>query len=488
MGGVAWRIDASTRSDVFRIEPQSYAQGYKALEMSAERARVLELLRRHGWNATSFQVLEEGFAYAFDDAADACVAYVDTGRAWVVAGAPIASEAAAAGVATRFIARAEEARRRVGFFAVEDRFADASRLPSVRVGEQPTWDPSRWDESLRSAKSLREQLRRAKAKGVVARAVAASELEDEESPLRRAVEEVITRWLASRGMAPMGFLVDVQPFAFARERRYVVAEREGRIVAFLAAVPVYARGGWLLEDLVRDPAAPNGTAELVVDFAMRVLADEGSRYVTMGLAPLAGAVGWMLLARGLTRALYDFEGVRSFKAKLRPHAWEPIHLAYAPNGSANVALYDALAAFARGSFTRFGAETLLHGPAVVVRALAALLVPWTAMLAMAPSRFFPRAWVQPAWVVFDAVLAVGLFALAGRWRFWLGRVLAWAVAIDALVTWGEALLWNAPRARTLGDWAVIAIACSAPTIAAVILEGAIGHRAWMKSGPPLLDA
>jgi phosphatidylglycerol lysyltransferase len=463
--------------------------------MSAERARVLELLRRHGWNATSFQVLEEGFEYAFeetDDAAGACVAYVDTGRAWVVAGAPIASAADAANVATRFVARAEDARRRVAFFAVEDRFVEASRFPSVRVGEQPTWDPSRWDESLLGSKSLREQLRRAKAKGVVARAVAAEELEDDASPLRRAVEEVITRWLASRGMAPMGFLVDVQPFAFARERRYVVAEREGRIVAFLAAVPVYARGGWLLEDLVRDPAAPNGTSELVVDFAMRALSGEGSRYVTMGLAPLAGAVGWMRLARDSTRALYDFEGVRSFKAKLKPHAWEPIHLAYAPDGSANLALYDALAAFARGSFTRFGAETLLNGPAVVVRALAALLVPWTAILAMAPSRFFPqlfeRGVVQLAWVVFDAALAIGLFALAAKWRSGLGRALAWAVALDALVTWSEALAWNAPRARTWGDWAVIVIACAAPTIAAVILQGAVGHRAWMKSGPPRLEA
>ena len=49
--------------------------------------RVLDLLRQHGWNATSFQVLEPGFEYWFD--ADACVAYVDTGRAWVAAGAPI---------------------------------------------------------------------------------------------------------------------------------------------------------------------------------------------------------------------------------------------------------------------------------------------------------------------------------------------------------------------------------------------------------------
>ena len=454
--------------------------------IDADRPRVLELLRGHAWNATSFQVLEEGFRYAFDERAEACVAYVDTGRAWVVAGAPIASARRDCGAVTeRFIARAGAAGKRVGFFAVEERFLRATGLPRVRSGEQPTWDPRAWDATLAGAKSLREQLRRARAKGVVARAVAAEEIADPASHrMRRAVEALIARWLGSRGMAPMGFLVDVQPFEHAEERRYVVAEQGGRVVAFLAAVPVYARRGWLLEDLLRDPTAPNGTAELLFDFAMRAFAAEGSRYATLGLAPLSGASGWLRTVREWTRALYDFEGVRAFKAKLRPHAWEPIYLAYAPGTSANAALFDALAAFARGSFARFGAETLLHGPAIVVRALAALLVPWTALLAVAPARWFPFAWSRGAWVGVDAAMAVGLFALAGRWRWWLGRALAVAATLDAVLTWGEALAWNVPRAAGALDWLVVAAACLAPSVAAVILWGALGHREWMRTGAP----
>jgi phosphatidylglycerol lysyltransferase len=187
-----------------------------------------------------------------------------------------------------------------------------------------------------------------------------------------------------------------------------------------------------------------------------------------------------------SRALYDFEGVRAFKAKLRPHAWEPIYLAYAPGGSANAALFDALAAFARGSFARFGAETLLHGPAFVVRVLAALLVPWTLGLAVAPSRWFPFAWSREAWVCFNAAMAIALFALAARWRWWLGRALAVAATLDALATWGEALAWNVPRASGALDWLVAAVACGAPTAAAVILWGALEHRGWMKGGPPEL--
>lgn len=453
-----------------------------------DRARVLALLQGHAWNATSFQVLEEGFRYWFDEESGACVAYVETAGAWVVAGAPIAHGDALARVTADFVAAARAKGRRVGFFAVEERFLRATGLVSLRIGEQPTWDPQRWGETVRSAKSLREQLRRARAKGVTVRSARAAEVADPASPARGAVEALIGRWLGSRGMAPMGFLVDVQPFAFPEERRYFVAERAGRIVAFLAAVPIYARQGWLLEDLLRDPAAPNGTAELVVDAAMRALAEEGSRYATLGLAPLAGATGWLLVAREWTRALYDFEGVRAFKAKLRPHAWEPIYLAYPPGASANLALFDGLAAFARGSFARFGAETLLHGPAVVVRALGALLVPWIALLALAPARWFPFAWSRIAWVTLDVAVAVALVALSWRWRAWLARALAITATADALATWVEAIAWNAPRAAGLLDWSVVVVACLAPSLAAAILWGAIGHREWMRDEAPLLPA
>ena len=60
-------------------------------QLDAERRRVLAMLRRHGWNATSFQVLEPGFQYWFPDD-DACVAYVDTGAAWIAAGAPLTTK------------------------------------------------------------------------------------------------------------------------------------------------------------------------------------------------------------------------------------------------------------------------------------------------------------------------------------------------------------------------------------------------------------
>ena len=443
-----------------------------------QRLRVLGILKRYGANATSFQILERSFEYWFDGD-DACVAYVETGGAWVVAGAPIAALEQLSAVAERFTQHASERGRRACFFATTTRFCDrAPSFDAMQVGEQPVWDPMAWEDSVRASRSLREQLRRARAKGVVVRAVRAAEIASDPSPVRAALEMLVARWLGSREMASMGFLVDVEPFSFAEERRYLVAEREGAIVGMLAAVPVYARAGWLFEDLLRDPSAPNGTAELLVDAGMRLVAAEGSRYATLGLAPLAGTIGWLRLAREWSRALYDFHGVRAFKAKLRPNLWEPIFLSYPRGGSGNAALYDVLAAFARGSFARFGLRTLLRGPALVVRVLAALLVPWTTLIAASDAhRWFPWVWLKYTWIGFDVALVIALLVLASRWHAWLGTALAVAITVDSILTVVEALAFNVGRARSPLDWVVVAVSCAAPAFAAAVLWGAVGTRA-----------
>ena len=442
-----------------------------------ERPRVLALLKLHGWNATSFQILEPPFRYWFDGD-EACVAYVDAGGYWVAAGAPLAAEARLAEVAAHFTAEAARNRRGACFFGTERRFAQATRLSHVAIGEQPVWDPTAWPERLQRSKSLREQLRRARAKGVQVREVSAAEVAAAGTEGRRRVELLLGQWLAQKSMAPMGFLVGVELFGFAGERRFFVAEHEGVWVALLAIVPVYARAGWLFEDLLRSAAAPNGVAELLIDAAMRAVAASGSRYVTLGLAPLAGEVPPALrLARNLGAVLYDFDGVRAFKAKLLPSRWDPIDLAYASRGSAPRALQAALSAFAGGGLLRFGLATALRGPPVIVRLLAALLIPWTAALALAGGpRWFPSAGVRLAWVLFDTGLALALWRLAKRWRDGLALALASVISLDALVTLVEAAVHNLPRITGPGDGVVVGMGVAAPIAASCVMWGALSTR------------
>jgi phosphatidylglycerol lysyltransferase len=314
---------------------------------AAAPARAFELIQRHGWNATSFQTLEQGYRYFFHGGG--CVAYVARGGAWVAAGAPIASPAEIPEVLRAFLSEARRRDRRACFFASEERLLQLAegQLRSLRIGEQPVWDPRCWSETLAGRRSLREQLRRARAKGVSVRRVDPEQLEA--GATRLGIERVAARWLRSRRGIPLGFLVRLELFSHAAERACFVAESQGEIVGVAGVVPVPARSGWFIEDLLRDPAAPNGTTELLVDAVMAWASAQECHWLTLGLSPLSGDVSpFLRIARSGGRALYDFEGLRAYRAKLEPQRWLPIYLSHPPNQSGWRSLLDALLAFAPG--------------------------------------------------------------------------------------------------------------------------------------------
>lgn len=403
------------------------------MSIAAERERARQFVQRFGRDVVSWQGLESGCRYWFTD--DACVAYVDTGRAWVAAGSPWCDATRLSTVAHEFASAARRSGKRACFFGVDAPQA-LPGLAATLLGEQPLFDPGGWQDTLARQRGLREQLRRARKKGVRVRRVDAGDLAAGE-PLRRAVEAIATAWLRSRHLEPMAFLVSVEPFTFADAHRYYVAERAGAVVAFTSLVPVPALGGWLVEDSFRDDGTPNGTTELLLDAAMRDAV--GGAFVSLGLTPLSGRVpGLLRLVAALTSPLYDFGTLRAFRQRLHPDRWQSVWLVHA-HGRRWWAISDALRAFSRGSLLTFALRSLLLRPSGLPWLLALPLVPWTLALAVLAgvddrtmTGFGPAAlW---AWVAWDATLAWLLFRVARRPR---RRTLWWlsaAAGVDAAVS------------------------------------------------------
>lgn len=428
--------------------------------------RVLALLQRFGREATSFQILEPGLSYWFDG--DAVVGYGDLVGAWVAAGEPVCAPERLPEVAQGFVQAAERAGKRARFFHVSADFKQRAGCRATHVGELPVWDPREWAATVQANRSLREQIKRPRGKGVSVRAVAPREMANLQSPLRTQCDRIIRAWLQERGMSELKFMVRLHPYGFPEQRRYVVAEQAGRVIGFAVAIPVYGRQGWFIEDLVREPQAPNGTVELLIDALMRGFAEEGCHYATLGLAPLAGRVRPLLaFTRNYTTRLYNFPGVRSFKEKLRPKLWEPVFLAY-PRGELGVlAMSDVLAAFASGGLMRFGLETLVHQRSLATFVLALLLVPWTVALALIDTAtWFPSARIQYAWVGFDVLLIALMGALVLRWRARLAAAVVLLTTLDAALTTLQLLLWNVWTTRTLVAWLVVLLGCTGPLLAA----------------------
>jgi phosphatidylglycerol lysyltransferase len=387
--------------------------------------RVVDLALERGRDAMSFLAVESGMLHWFDadapEGTGACVAYVDTQGAWVAACSPLvpsdpdAQPRELARAASRFAEAARRRGRRACFFGSEAPEVDG--FSRMLVGEQPFFRPREWLEDLAWRRRLREQLRRARAKGLDVRVVPAHELAAG-LPLRFEVERLAGGWLGARHIEPMTFLVALEPFHCPEEHRYLVAEVGGRAVGFLSAVPIGRRQAWLVEDVVRSATAPNGTTESLIVALMREVRD--SEYVTLGLTPLCGAVPWPLrVVRWVSRPLFDFDGIRAFRERMHPTEWHPVWLLYPRETSSLCSVLDSLRAFAKGSLVAFAARSFARHPSGLPWVLALPLPLWTLGLAWLVivhqgSLLGFHEGALAMWTAFDAALLVILVRAAMR--------------------------------------------------------------------------
>lgn len=323
-----------------------------------EYDRARELVLEYGWNSTAYQILNPGFKLWFSTAHPAVVGYVRAGGKRVVGGAPIAADADLRDVADEFERDAAAQGSGVVYFGAEARldslYRDDASHSAILLGAQPSWDPKAWGSIVSSRASLRAQLNRARNKGVIV-ALWPSDRAEHNPELKKLLRE----WLGTRGLPPLHFLVEPETLGQLRDRRVFVATRGTLPVGFLVASPIPARDGWLTEQFVRGHEAPNGTAEMMIDAAVRWVAQQGAAYVTLGLAPLSARAGEMTSpslvirlgfkwVRAHGRRFYNFSGLDSFKAKFAPEKWEPVYALSNDRRFSIRSLYAIASAFTQG--------------------------------------------------------------------------------------------------------------------------------------------
>jgi phosphatidylglycerol lysyltransferase len=319
-----------------------------------------DVVMRLGWNATVYQILNPGLHYWFSSEPEGVIAYVTYAGVRVVAGAPVAAAEHLAQVAAGFEHDASKHRQRVCYFCAESRletiYRNNPRYAFVVLGSQPVWHPQRWETIVRGHRSLRAQLNRARNKGVQVQEWPSTKAQNH--PLLTAL---LLQWLKAKPLPTLRFLIEPNTLQRLEDRRVFVAHHADQIIGFVIASPVPQRKGWLVEQVIRGPSAPNGTAELLIDAVMKTVAAEGCPYVTLGLVPLAKGHSaastanrrWLTLTlkwvRAHGRRFYNFEGLEYFKAKLKPNHWDPIYAIVNDATFSPRILYAIAAAFSGGS-------------------------------------------------------------------------------------------------------------------------------------------
>ncbi len=302
---------------------------------SSSLARTRQLVLAHGWNSTSYQIINPGIEHWFAKTNEAVVGFVSCRGVRVVAGAPVCAGKNLKEVAFEFERDAAKVGERVCYFCAEARlesvYADSPQHAKVLLGAQPVWQPHNWVNLVAKHKSLRAQLNRARNKGV-----SIAEWSTEKAHNNPALLECLHEWLGAKGLPPLHFLVEPDTLTRLFDRRVFVAERGGEIFGLVLLSPVKQHNGWLFEQFIHRPGAPNGSVELMIDKAMRALAEDGYDYATLGLSPLStraqvapfrNPLGLRILLAWMRKhgqRFYNFDGLDAFKAKLQPERWEPV--------------------------------------------------------------------------------------------------------------------------------------------------------------------
>ncbi|MDB5325880.1 MAG: Lysylphosphatidylglycerol synthetase, domain of unknown function [Phycisphaerales bacterium] len=313
---------------------------------------------RHGRQASAYQILNPGFQYWFENELDAVAGYVRRGDWWAIASGSICPKKSEAEACRRIEADAAKDGCRVVYVCADETLkqllSTAGRHAVVTLGAEPMREPSRWPLRLKESASLRQQLNRSRNKGVTIHELSPAELAASLNELKA----VVLDWLTTRPLPAMRFLNDPRTLdGVLADRRVWVARQGGRAIAFLLASPVVMRNGYLMEHVARRRDAPNGTAELLIDAALRGFAASGCTYATLGLVVLSSHVKeqmaenprWLRtmfsFARAHGRRFYNYDGLERFREKMRPDGWEPIYLITNTPTFTPAALYAAGAAF-----------------------------------------------------------------------------------------------------------------------------------------------
>ncbi len=340
---------------------RSFSEGVSRQTASlSDRAKARELVLRHGWNTTCYQVLNPGIELWFSSVREGMIGFVLRSGVRVVAGAPICAVEDLDAVVSEWEEACSKAGQGVCYFGAEDRLGELLRTKPgysrVALGAQPVWSPASFLSSMATDASLRYQRNRARNKGIWIQ-----EWPVEQAVRNESLQGCLAEWLRTRGLPPLHFLVEPYTLDDLLDRRLFVAELNGKPVGFVVLTPIPSRRGWLTEQFVRGRAAPNGCVELALSEAIRATSLSGDTFVTMGIVPLSdhgSAAGlsnpaWLRLilrwVRAHGRRFYNFDGLDRFKSKFHPESWEPIYVISREPKFSPRTLHAILSAFSEGS-------------------------------------------------------------------------------------------------------------------------------------------
>jgi len=305
-----------------------------------------------------FLVFLRDKAILFDETRSAFVMYGVQGRTWAALGDPVGPPERIDSMVRQFLERCDDFGGVPVFYEVSSehlhRYADVG-LTFVKLGEEARVDLTTFSTEGSHGKRFRNSVTRLERQQASFRVVPADQVPDILDRLRTVSDE----WLAERAGAEKGFSLGFFAPEYVSRFPVAVIEHGGQIVAFASLWPG-PQGVELGVDLMRhNRQAPKEVMDALFVHLMLWGKAQGYRWCRLGMAPLSGFASspvaplWTRLGSFLYKhapAAYNFQGLRSFKAKFDPD-WQPRYLAY-PGGLRLPRVLADVAALVAGGYRK----------------------------------------------------------------------------------------------------------------------------------------
>jgi lysylphosphatidylglycerol synthetase-like protein (DUF2156 family) len=312
----------------------------------------LDLIKRYGTNSFSTLLLYDDITVFPLTSTEGFVGYRNARKMLVVFGEPVCAPEKYRAAMQEFIAFCKKNEKQFICICCGEAFKNAVvdlDFSSVRIGEDFIFDVQSYAPKGDKTKMVRLARNHALRSGAVVKEYNHARAVD--PALEKAFNAVALRWLKKNNKVK-AHILGLNLFDHRELKRYFYAEVNGTPVAFIACLPIYGRNGILLEDSIRDPAAPYGITELITLAIIDDLKKNKGTIVTFGISPkldvseLSGPSRTVAnIGMWFANKVFNLRKLYHFRKKFCTQIAEPSYLMKYPKGLGILDLVRILTSF-----------------------------------------------------------------------------------------------------------------------------------------------
>ena len=313
--------------------------GKKNSKSDIQHARTL--LNLYSQNPAAYLTLEEDKTLFFGEKVDGVIPYGVVRDVIVMNGDPVCAPEDFPILLEEFKQFCHKTAHKLFILNATDAFIEEYKRQGfgyVKCGEEARFNLQEYEISGKKGQKMRMNINHAKKAGVT---VEEYKIHEKKNPeIEKELNRISEEWLEGKKTSLLQFVLGTVGLDNPMDKRYFYARnKDGKIVAFIVFVPFMGIDGYMADVTRHGKDAPGGVMEYIIYEAFQVFKEEGIKYGSLGIAPLAGldeksdnlVERLLCFVYNHLNQCYGFKDLYRAKKNYSPNEWLPSYYVYSPS-------------------------------------------------------------------------------------------------------------------------------------------------------------